>query len=395
MGEELYLIKQGLFEVLNDDDTVHRMLGAGSYFGEIALLCNVHRTMTVRAVTHSLVFVIERSRFVPLMAEYPMDMNQLLMSAALRYRTKPHTGFAVGGSVQPMVADLSNHGAASRLLMGGKIRSISSELFTKSGSTRDVLAASRHPSRRRSSLSALGGLTAAANKRPLGVSQFQPGIPTSTLTGEGTPWRRYRKPSVAAKMRRMTEEIVLKPTSAMRRLSAANGRRGSTAQVQSKPSNPLAFVASNGTIDPKELMHNKRRLRELRTSPHEEVSRMLDKAVISKLMGKIVEELGPSIEVDGKELDELDLMLMQDDNNSSVPANGSSSSSLNSFNSSFERKTTTTRPVSTYQQNMQVLSAALHRRSSNIPDLNPEDIDEATEQIMRRASAPPVHPLVV
>merc|ERR1719440_873643 len=28
VGEELYLIKQGLFEVLNDDDTVHRMLGA-------------------------------------------------------------------------------------------------------------------------------------------------------------------------------------------------------------------------------------------------------------------------------------------------------------------------------------------------------------------------------
>ena len=49
VGEELYLIKEGLFEVINDDDTIHRMLGTGSYFGEIALLCNVHRTMSVRA----------------------------------------------------------------------------------------------------------------------------------------------------------------------------------------------------------------------------------------------------------------------------------------------------------------------------------------------------------
>lgn len=68
---------------------MHRMLGAGSYFGEIALLCHVHRTMTVRAVTHALVFVIERAHFVPLMAEYPADMNQLLLSAALRYRARP------------------------------------------------------------------------------------------------------------------------------------------------------------------------------------------------------------------------------------------------------------------------------------------------------------------
>jgi hypothetical protein len=37
--------------------------------------------MTVRAVTHALVFVIERAHFVPLMAEYPADMNQLLLSA--------------------------------------------------------------------------------------------------------------------------------------------------------------------------------------------------------------------------------------------------------------------------------------------------------------------------
>ena len=48
VGEELYLIKNGLFEVLNDDDTVHRMLGAGSYFGELALLHGKPRALTAQ-----------------------------------------------------------------------------------------------------------------------------------------------------------------------------------------------------------------------------------------------------------------------------------------------------------------------------------------------------------
>ena len=69
---------------------------AGSYFGEIALLCQVHRTMTVRAVSHALVFVIERQRFVPLMEQYPADFRQLLLCAAQRYNSKPRAAFLVG-----------------------------------------------------------------------------------------------------------------------------------------------------------------------------------------------------------------------------------------------------------------------------------------------------------
>jgi CRP-like cAMP-binding protein len=45
---------------------------AGSYFGEIALLCQVHRTMTVRAGTMGLVFVVMREHFDKLMKEYPV-----------------------------------------------------------------------------------------------------------------------------------------------------------------------------------------------------------------------------------------------------------------------------------------------------------------------------------
>ena len=70
-------------------------VGGGSYFGEVALLCNVHRTMDVRAVTHALVFVIERTHLMNMMAKFPADMTQLLLAAATRYRKQAKTGFAV------------------------------------------------------------------------------------------------------------------------------------------------------------------------------------------------------------------------------------------------------------------------------------------------------------
>jgi CRP-like cAMP-binding protein len=107
VADELYLIKHGLFEVLNEDNTVHRMLGNGSYFGEIALLCRVHRTMSVRAVTMGLVFVVERQHFLPLLDEYPADRNQMLLSAALRYRTKAKPGYVVDGTGVPSLGKAS------------------------------------------------------------------------------------------------------------------------------------------------------------------------------------------------------------------------------------------------------------------------------------------------
>ena len=76
----------------------------GSYFGEIALLCAIHRTMTVRAVTMGLVFVIDRRHFLRLMAEYPADRTQLLLSAALRYRVKPKPGYVVDTQVSGSTA---------------------------------------------------------------------------------------------------------------------------------------------------------------------------------------------------------------------------------------------------------------------------------------------------
>lgn len=144
VADELYLIKKGLFEVLNDDGTVHRMLGAGSYFGEVGLLCRVHRTMTVRAVTMGLVFVVERQLFEMLMDRYPADRNQLLLSAALRYRNKAKTGYTVGEKAAKRVSgDFSmnlpfgKHGRTrgSCVSMQRKVR------FNKRGSLKEAMPA--------------------------------------------------------------------------------------------------------------------------------------------------------------------------------------------------------------------------------------------------------------
>ncbi|HXF71692.1 MAG TPA: cyclic nucleotide-binding domain-containing protein [Actinomycetota bacterium] len=66
-GDAFYAVGSGRFEVLEDGVRV-RELGAGSHFGEIALLRDVPRTATVRALTPARVFRLEREGFHRLVA---------------------------------------------------------------------------------------------------------------------------------------------------------------------------------------------------------------------------------------------------------------------------------------------------------------------------------------
>lgn len=62
VGDAFYALSAGQVEVLEDGVKV-RTMGAGSHFGEIALLLDVPRTATVRAVTPARAFRVDREAF--------------------------------------------------------------------------------------------------------------------------------------------------------------------------------------------------------------------------------------------------------------------------------------------------------------------------------------------
>ncbi len=62
VGSRFYVIAEGTFEALAGPVT--RQMGAGNYFGEIALLRDVPRTATVVAKTEGLLYVVAREQFL-------------------------------------------------------------------------------------------------------------------------------------------------------------------------------------------------------------------------------------------------------------------------------------------------------------------------------------------
>jgi CRP-like cAMP-binding protein len=78
-GDRLFLIAEGRCEVLirSDGAGPHGLgqkvseLGAGEYFGEVALLKDVPRTATVRALQSTACFVLDRSGFFQLLDSAP------------------------------------------------------------------------------------------------------------------------------------------------------------------------------------------------------------------------------------------------------------------------------------------------------------------------------------
>jgi CRP-like cAMP-binding protein len=258
VGDELFLIKNGLFEVLNEDRTVHRMLGPGSYFGEVALLCHVHRTMTVRAVSHALVFVLERKHFVPLMSEYPADFRQLQLSAALRYRSKPRPAYLVGDDGLRSTAPRKNSITERLLGAGGKL---------------SVGKASAHLD---SILKGLAQDGTHASQERRGIGGVLPHVLPSFTEGLG--------PRLAAG-RRMIAALVDR---SVHDLSLATDERGSqTAGTASTDSHdPLAFMATGTDRDSFTEIRKDQQLTSIAPTPAEMHSRLQDREILNKMVEK-------------------------------------------------------------------------------------------------------------
>jgi hypothetical protein len=71
VGDEMYFLSHGVVEVQAEDGTSIAKLRSGSFFGETALLKEMMRNATVKAVTFSDVYVLNKKDFIRGMESYP------------------------------------------------------------------------------------------------------------------------------------------------------------------------------------------------------------------------------------------------------------------------------------------------------------------------------------
>lgn len=84
VGLCMYFIQEGIVDVLNDQSEVVTSLSDGSYFGEIAPLCNTRRTASVRADTYCNLYSFSREDMLQILSEYPLMRRTIETIAAER-----------------------------------------------------------------------------------------------------------------------------------------------------------------------------------------------------------------------------------------------------------------------------------------------------------------------
>lgn len=86
-GDTMYVILGGTADVLIDTEggqIAVAEMKKNSFFGEIAILCDVPRTATIRATTQLDTLRITKARFLELLAEYPELSVEIMKTLAQR-----------------------------------------------------------------------------------------------------------------------------------------------------------------------------------------------------------------------------------------------------------------------------------------------------------------------
>jgi len=86
VGDRFYVIDEGRFEIVIDGGRI-TVLGEGDYFGEIALLKDVPRTATVRAIDDGAVWALDQEEFLATLTDLPQAAKAAHAISAERMRT--------------------------------------------------------------------------------------------------------------------------------------------------------------------------------------------------------------------------------------------------------------------------------------------------------------------
>jgi len=85
IGREMYLVARGEVEVLDSAGRAVKMLKAGEFFGEIAILHSTPRIATVRAKTSCDLFILDKADFQRILHDHPQFADDCVKIAKERY----------------------------------------------------------------------------------------------------------------------------------------------------------------------------------------------------------------------------------------------------------------------------------------------------------------------
>jgi MFS family permease len=86
IGDRFYVVDEGEFEIVIDGERV-RVQGEGEFFGEIALLQDMPRTATVRALTDGAVWALDQEEFLATLTDLPQAASAAHGISVERMRT--------------------------------------------------------------------------------------------------------------------------------------------------------------------------------------------------------------------------------------------------------------------------------------------------------------------